>query len=381
MSDAAAVSFGSVKGKRAGRRKRQRSNEADAQQVRKCLVEGVLSGIPLSASTQKDDTKVHLGGAANASKRPASLNSFSVRKRCALCALVIPSVRLALQTGESTQAGSAAKQADLFGAIESSGTAELQKRNLATAERLIDTSADRDATAEYERRMKEADEGTGDGTLDLTKRSKEIMGRKKAFGTLGPIRAPTNVRASNVIDYQPDICKDYFETGYCGWGDSCKFLHMREKFTAGWKQEADWQALQQKREAALASGLKVDADGRIIQGEGAGASESKPEEAELPFACFICRVPWEEKWEQVRSAPVVTQCGHYVCEQCALRRYKRDPTCAACGKETYGIFNRGDRVIQRMAENDKGPDAPSEKAAAAAATAGGGWGAEVVVSK
>ncbi len=233
--------------------------------------------------------------------------------------------------------------------------------------------------------MKDAEDGTGDGSLDLTKRSKEIMGRKKAFGTLGPIRAPTNVRASNVIDYQPDICKDYFETGYCGWGDSCKFLHMREKFTAGWKQEADWQALQQKREAALAQGLKVDADGRIIKGgggEGGDAAGGKgADDSELPFACFICRVPFDEKWQQVRSPPVVTQCNHYVCEQCALRRYKRDPTCAVCGKETYGIFNRGERIIQRMAADDKGPDAPSERKAAAAATSGGGWSSEVVVSK
>jgi RING finger protein 113A len=279
---------------------------------------------------------------------------------------------------------SAAKKAALLGAIESSGTAELHKRDLATAERMIDTSADRDATAEYERRMKEAEDGTGDGSIDLTKRSKEIMGRKKAFGTLGPIRAPTNIRASNVIDYQPDICKDYFETGYCGWGDSCKFLHMREKFTAGWKQELDWKAQEQKREAALASGLRVDADGRILQDqeapEGAGAAKGA-EEGDLPFACFVCRVPFDEKWAQVRSAPVVTQCNHYVCEHCALRRYKKDPTCAVCGKETHGVFNRGSRVIQRMAADGKGPDAPAEQAAATAATAGGGWGSEVVVSK
>lgn len=34
----------------------------------------------------------------------------------------------------------------------------------------------------------------------------------------GPIRAPSNLRATVRWDYQPDICKDYKETGFCGFG-------------------------------------------------------------------------------------------------------------------------------------------------------------------
>lgn len=34
----------------------------------------------------------------------------------------------------------------------------------------------------------------------------------------GPIRAPSNIRATVRWDYQPDICKDYKETGFCGFG-------------------------------------------------------------------------------------------------------------------------------------------------------------------
>lgn len=34
----------------------------------------------------------------------------------------------------------------------------------------------------------------------------------------GPIRAPTFLRATTRWDYQPDICKDYKETGTCGFG-------------------------------------------------------------------------------------------------------------------------------------------------------------------
>ena len=37
---------------------------------------------------------------------------------------------------------------------------------------------------------------------------------------LGPVKAPSNVRTITVLDYQPDTCKDYKTTGYCGFGDS-----------------------------------------------------------------------------------------------------------------------------------------------------------------
>jgi len=34
----------------------------------------------------------------------------------------------------------------------------------------------------------------------------------------GPVRAPAHLRATVRWDYQPDICKDYKETGFCGFG-------------------------------------------------------------------------------------------------------------------------------------------------------------------
>jgi RING finger protein 113A len=32
----------------------------------------------------------------------------------------------------------------------------------------------------------------------------------------GPIKAPTNVRTVTYMDYMPNVCKDYKQTGYCG---------------------------------------------------------------------------------------------------------------------------------------------------------------------
>ena len=61
------------------------------------------------------------------------------------------------------------------------------------------------------------------------------MGAEKGSGTHGPLRASTNVRMTVRFDYQPDICKDYKETGYCGYGDSCKFIHDRGDYKSGWE--------------------------------------------------------------------------------------------------------------------------------------------------
>lgn len=42
----------------------------------------------------------------------------------------------------------------------------------------------------------------------------------------GPIRAPEHLRATVRWDYQPDICKDYKETGFCGFGGECPVLQL-----------------------------------------------------------------------------------------------------------------------------------------------------------
>ena len=55
----------------------------------------------------------------------------------------------------------------------------------------------------------------------------------------GPIRAPANLRSTVRWDYQPDVCKDFKETGFCGFGDSCKFMHDRSDYKHGWQLERE----------------------------------------------------------------------------------------------------------------------------------------------
>lgn len=39
------------------------------------------------------------------------------------------------------------------------------------------------------------------------------------------------IKESITVDFQRDVCKDFLKNGYCGFGDTCKFLHYREEFT------------------------------------------------------------------------------------------------------------------------------------------------------
>ena len=69
------------------------------------------------------------------------------------------------------------------------------------------------------------------------------------------------------------------------------------------------------------------------------SSDSDSDE-DIPFACLICRKHY--------TNPIVTRCGHYFCSSCAIKRFARTPKCAACGTPTGGIFNRADKIIEKM---------------------------------
>ncbi|KAL8407579.1 hypothetical protein RB594_006417 [Gaeumannomyces avenae] len=153
--------------------------------------------------------------------------------------------------------------------------------------------------------------------------------------TVGPVKAPTNIRTVTVTDFAPDVCKDYKQTGFCGFGDNCKYLHAREDYKAGWQLDREWEN--------VAKGKK-NMGGTVVASAADRGKNNKDDDDDdddallesIPFACIICR----ESYKQ----PVVTRCGHYFCEPCALKRYRKDPTCAACGSGTNGVFNNAKRL-------------------------------------
>lgn len=120
----------------------------------------------------------------------------------------------------------------------------IQKQSDGGATRLLETetSHDRDGRAIREKVLNQerTDDGTYRGMAAYTDyragfRRENTIASEKGSGAHGPLRATTAIRSTVRFDYQPDVCKDYKETGYCGWGDACKFLHTREDYKVQWR--------------------------------------------------------------------------------------------------------------------------------------------------
>ncbi|RPD52829.1 hypothetical protein L226DRAFT_503206 [Lentinus tigrinus ALCF2SS1-7] len=161
---------------------------------------------------------------------------------------------------------------------------------------------------------------------------------------VGPQRSNNStIRTVTIVDYQPDVCKDYKETGYCGYGDTCKFLHDRGTYLQGWQLDK------------LAANPRKDAADE--------ESDTDSDDEDIPFACLICRKAYTD--------PVVTRCGHYFCSACAIKRFAKTPKCAACGAPTGGIFNRADKVIAKLKKTKESGDADAEGAGEGSGDASG----------
>lgn len=92
----------------------------------------------------------------------------------------------------------------------------------------------------------------------------------------------------DTVNVYKTVCKPFRETGYCGYGDGCKYLHER----------------------------CVDVQ-EVMS-------------AEIPSLCGICEREFTEE--------VVTECGHKFCASCAIKKYQEVDECGMCKKPTYGKF-------------------------------------------
>lgn len=103
------------------------------------------------------------------------------------------------------------------------------------------------------------------------------------------------------------------------------------------------------------AGWQLDQVAVNAKGTAADAESDSDSDGDIPFACLICRKPYTD--------PVVTRCGHYFCSACAIKRFTKTPKCIACGAPTGGIFNRADKIINKVnkkseqgEEVDDGPE-------------------------
>mmetsp|Transcript_21682 Transcript_21682/g.42590 ORF Transcript_21682/g.42590 Transcript_21682/m.42590 type:complete len:279 (+) Transcript_21682:119-955(+) len=162
---------------------------------------------------------------------------------------------------------------------------------------------------------------------------------KKPVSRFGPRTVGGgSIKTTVMVDYQADVCKDYKETGYCGFGDSCKFIHDRGDYKSGWELERDWQAQERRKTDKFRAG-KLGSDPLDRE----DTPDNKPKKEDIPFACHICRQPF--------TKPVVTLCGHYFCRKCAFAHNAKSTKCAICSKPTKGIFNAADEIIAKAQQS------------------------------
>ncbi|KAK1301366.1 Zinc finger CCCH domain-containing protein 1 [Acorus calamus] len=266
-----------------------------------------------------------------------------------------PSKSLHFSTGRSTTNPAEDQPREAFH-FESSSEIQVHHDSRATATLETETEFTRDARAIRERVLKQnqqtlikggptAGEKVYKGMHGYTDykagfRREQTVAAEKAGGAHGPLRASAHIRTSARFDYQPDICKDYKETGYCGFGDACKFMHDRGDYKSGWQLEKEWEEKEKAKKRRIAM---KEMDGGDDDEDGIdGGDDDDDDEDELPFACFICREEFED--------PVVTKCKHYFCEHCALKHHAKNKKCFVCNKPTLGIFNTAHEIRKRMAE-------------------------------
>eukprot|EP01016_Furgasonia_blochmanni_P040311 TRINITY_DN5128_c0_g1_i2.p1 TRINITY_DN5128_c0_g1~~TRINITY_DN5128_c0_g1_i2.p1 ORF type:complete len:392 (+),score=84.20 TRINITY_DN5128_c0_g1_i2:176-1351(+) len=231
----------------------------------------------------------------------------------------------------------------------------LSRRENTTAENQVDTEKDKDARAIALRNIqinKEIKEGKMDtkfyrgmnGYATYIDKTEAEISSSKYTGSLGPLRAPSNIRATCRFDFNPSLCKDWHDAGYCGFGDSCIYLHDRGDYKSGWQLEDEWEKDQKKRAQRALQGLPESSDDEV---------EDDVPQIEVPKTCPIC----EKKFKH----PIQTRCEHFFCESCALNHYSKNKTCFTCKKPLNGIFNDATKSLLKLKEEAEAAEALRNK--------------------
>jgi RING finger protein 113A len=159
----------------------------------------------------------------------------------------------------------------------------------------------------------------------------------------------------STMDHKADLCKDYFQFGFCRWGDECIFVHDRSEWKSG-------NQLDQEYQKSVAQGKLDEENIKILK---------VPEEDKLPLLCSLCgkdfpklddfNIDKKSSLDTSGSLPADTQtrlngmvhtvCKHFFHKNCAMQRFAQgNHSCEICGTETKGRFTPALSEMTRRAQ-------------------------------
>ncbi|EDK43014.1 pre-mRNA splicing factor CWC24 [Lodderomyces elongisporus NRRL YB-4239] len=142
-----------------------------------------------------------------------------------------------------------------------------------------------------------------------------------------------NIKVTTITDFQPDVCKDFLQTGYCGYGDTCKFLHVRDESRQKKTIIREWENVAKKGKYGSTLSTLAKYTPSLVQSLHQQQQQQQVLVKDLqPFKCPICKKDYKN--------PIKTQCGHLACKLCFLDRYKkqRKVGCFICNKDVEGVM-------------------------------------------
>lgn len=202
--------------------------------------------------------------------------------------------------------------------IESSPTRIKPESRLQTSKtgigKLADVLYESSGKAEAHR---DKDVATASATYDISAKPTSSITASLSAGGRKSLRGPlpsiiSNLRVTTRMDYAQDVCKDWMETGFCVFGDSCKFMHVRDESRAGFQLDAEWEALSKKR---------AKKDDKI---------ENRVALEDATPVCGVC------KKRDVERPRRTKECGHIFCEACILAAFRKKPRCPTCSTPISG---------------------------------------------
>ncbi|KAL0224078.1 hypothetical protein P9112_003468 [Eukaryota sp. TZLM1-RC] len=137
-------------------------------------------------------------------------------------------------------------------------------------------------------------------------------------------RLPSGTPSKIDVDIQPDVCKDWLETGFCGYGDNCKFAHIRVQTDTAHSQKVQSE-LRLKREK-LDALLKGKPTEKPIESQHKCVEENSVHDDK---SCVLCG----KEQSLLRSS-----CKCMYCTSCS-RLTKTGENCVGCGAVLRGVFS------------------------------------------